>query len=244
MTEIICSNCGAKSTTKNEICDSCGQKLVEKVEKSKKEKSPEKEKKASKKEIKRVIVSKDDWEEHREKIEGERATPKRQARIPQQVFCPECGKAHESESKFCQYCGYDLEAAILRYKNKRLPIKYDVDEERPRRAKAGVYVLVYLVVLTMSAIVVGLGVFTFGRNSDKIWGYVLFGLAVIVYIIVYFLSYPYLPSRSGCYGSGYRSSSCSSSSCDACGDACGGACQNCDACGGECQDCGDCFDCL
>ena len=41
-----------------------------------------------------------------------------------ELYCANCGKVHESESKFCEYCGFDLKEAILRFKQRRLPIKY------------------------------------------------------------------------------------------------------------------------
>ena len=50
-----------------------------------------------------------------------------------ELFCANCGKVHESESKFCEYCGFDLKEAILRFKQKQLPIKYD--ESLPSQQK-------------------------------------------------------------------------------------------------------------
>ena len=39
------------------------------------------------------------------------------------IFCPNCGKKHTINNKFCEYCGTNLGEAILRYKQKHLPIK-------------------------------------------------------------------------------------------------------------------------
>ena len=39
--------------------------------------------------------------------------------------CPECGKAHNSEARFCFFCKADLEEAILEYKEKHLPIRFE-----------------------------------------------------------------------------------------------------------------------
>lgn len=36
-----------------------------------------------------------------------------------ELFCTKCGKLHESESEFCEYCGYDLKEAIRRFKEKK-----------------------------------------------------------------------------------------------------------------------------
>jgi hypothetical protein len=39
--------------------------------------------------------------------------------------CTKCRKLHESEAKFCYFCGEDLEDAILEYKEKHHPIKFE-----------------------------------------------------------------------------------------------------------------------
>ena len=39
--------------------------------------------------------------------------------------CPKCGKPHESEARFCYFCKTDLEDAILEYKEKHLPIRFE-----------------------------------------------------------------------------------------------------------------------
>ena len=45
-----------------------------------------------------------------------------------EVFCPKCGKIHKSISKYCEYCGEDLEFVILKFKQQNLPIKYQIEE--------------------------------------------------------------------------------------------------------------------
>ncbi len=40
------------------------------------------------------------------------------------LFCPKCGSKHDTNDKYCQYCGEDLEEIILEYKSKKLPIRY------------------------------------------------------------------------------------------------------------------------
>ena len=39
--------------------------------------------------------------------------------------CTKCRKPHESEAKFCFFCGADLEEAILEYKQQHLPVKFE-----------------------------------------------------------------------------------------------------------------------
>ena len=39
------------------------------------------------------------------------------------LFCPNCGKQHNTPERYCSFCGEDLSEAILQYKNKRLPVK-------------------------------------------------------------------------------------------------------------------------
>lgn len=43
------------------------------------------------------------------------------------IFCSKCGEKHTSDGKFCKHCGNDLEQTILRYKQKKLPIRF-IDE--------------------------------------------------------------------------------------------------------------------
>ena len=44
-----------------------------------------------------------------------------------ELYCPKCGKKHDSANKHCQYCGEDLEFIILKLKQKHLPIKYQIE---------------------------------------------------------------------------------------------------------------------
>ena len=120
MVEVTCSNCGKKFSRKRKYCDNCGHQFPEvSVLESKTDKDSEREKTS---EIKPVVISKEEWEEHRETSKADQPPVKQDKR---NLYCTSCGKLHESESKFCQYCGYDLESAILRFKGKRLPIKFD-----------------------------------------------------------------------------------------------------------------------
>ena len=47
------------------------------------------------------------------------------------LYCPNCGKLHESAEKFCMFCGDNLESLILEYKNQRLPVK--IENTAPQR---------------------------------------------------------------------------------------------------------------
>ena len=209
---------------------------------------PAKKKKDSEKEIKRVVVSREEWEKHRESVEGEKPSDKRDHR---HVYCPSCGKIHETESKFCEYCGEDLEAVILKFKTKRLPIKYDVEvdriqPERPRKARN--YVLLYLLFLTLISFTIWMGVYAFNQIQHKIWAYFMFGFLVLISVISYIIFYPYLPNRRRwCYDSpSYSSSQCfrsSSRTYRGCGGRDCNACEGCEACGGAFQGCGDCGEC-
>lgn len=49
--------------------------------------------------------------------------------------CTRCRKPHESEAKFCYFCGEDLEDAILEYKEKHLPIKFEKTILSPPKEK-------------------------------------------------------------------------------------------------------------
>ena len=40
-------------------------------------------------------------------------------------LCTNCGKLHKSSGKHCEFCGTNLEDEILKYKEKKLPIKYE-----------------------------------------------------------------------------------------------------------------------
>ena len=42
-----------------------------------------------------------------------------------EIFCSNCGKIHKTAEKQCEYCGTDLADKILRYKESKLPIKYE-----------------------------------------------------------------------------------------------------------------------
>ncbi|MHA1667858.1 MAG: zinc-ribbon domain-containing protein [Candidatus Heimdallarchaeaceae archaeon] len=42
--------------------------------------------------------------------------------------CPKCEEIHDINSRYCSYCGYDLEPYIISFKNKHLPIHLDGGE--------------------------------------------------------------------------------------------------------------------
>ncbi|MHA1200544.1 MAG: zinc-ribbon domain-containing protein [Candidatus Heimdallarchaeaceae archaeon] len=41
------------------------------------------------------------------------------------IFCPSCGKEHQTNDRYCTYCGADLENVILKFKGERLPVSYN-----------------------------------------------------------------------------------------------------------------------
>ncbi len=51
------------------------------------------------------------------------------------IFCFNCGQKHESQGKYCAYCGTDLEKKILDYKNKNLPIRYEYRQPKEEYQK-------------------------------------------------------------------------------------------------------------
>ena len=38
--------------------------------------------------------------------------------------CPNCNEIHETNSRYCSNCNFDLEQDILRFKNRHLPIHF------------------------------------------------------------------------------------------------------------------------
>ena len=47
-----------------------------------------------------------------------------------ELFCPKCGSKHDTNDRYCQYCGEDLEDVIVQYKSKQLPVRYQNDTVR------------------------------------------------------------------------------------------------------------------
>ena len=43
----------------------------------------------------------------------------------EELKCIKCGNVHQTSSNFCDFCGEDLEEAILEYKERNLPIQYN-----------------------------------------------------------------------------------------------------------------------
>ena len=46
-----------------------------------------------------------------------------------ELFCTKCSKLHESQSEFCEYCGYDLKVAIQRFKEREELVKIKNTED-------------------------------------------------------------------------------------------------------------------
>ncbi len=158
------------------------------------------------------------------------------------IFCSKCGNLHETEGKFCKNCGEDLEGAILRYKQKHLPINYEnaskippnMDEEtyRKQKAKAERREKTQLVfaILTLCTGISLLLVIIFAN-----WANQIFISLTILIGLVFLISIVTTASLSG-KRTGRRSTGCGGSDCSGCGD-CGGCdCADC-ASGCDCSGC-------
>jgi hypothetical protein len=182
-----------------------------------------------------------------------------------EIFCPNCGQAHKSEGKFCEYCGNNLEKVILQFKQDQMPIKYrsadrvqtyqqgPVSEpaDRPERVARGrksnslsIFSLIFFGVAVILIILYNIGFL--GFLGDMIL-YVIVGVFGFIFILLALISSAVNPRRryrsSACYGPCY----CSGNECDVCAD-CASGCDSCDCgdcgdCGGGCGDCGDCGGC-
>ncbi len=53
------------------------------------------------------------------------------------LHCVSCGKVHNSNNRYCEFCGYDLEDEILRFKQKQLPIKYENSKTSQKASEEG-----------------------------------------------------------------------------------------------------------
>ncbi len=42
-----------------------------------------------------------------------------------ELKCTNCGEAHTSNDRHCSFCGEDLGEAILKYKEKQLPVTFN-----------------------------------------------------------------------------------------------------------------------
>ncbi|MHA1258531.1 MAG: zinc ribbon domain-containing protein [Candidatus Heimdallarchaeaceae archaeon] len=54
-----------------------------------------------------------------------------------EIYCPECGAKHDSDKRFCENCGKDLEEVILKHKGKKLPIQYSTADKEGSQEKSG-----------------------------------------------------------------------------------------------------------
>ena len=184
------------------------------------------------------------------------------------VYCPNCGKAHEKNGRYCENCGNDLEEVIIRYKQRRLPIKYknegpskgtkpeepsriytqgpsDIgpsDIKKPPRRKRTTALSVFSILFLIAA--AGLATYVFYFNIFEILWFVLIGVFGFFFILTSIIGSVLRPRRRGfwyncCYG-------CDATGCD-CSGCSGSECSGCGDCGdcGDCGcgDCGDCGDC-
>jgi len=106
MLELICPYCSNVNTSSEKYCSFCGQKLED----------------ANKK----INIGQDSqdveiYDQTKQKV-VQRITVTPEI-LMENFVCPKCRKPHNSEAKFCFHCNQDLEAAIIEYKEKQLPIK-------------------------------------------------------------------------------------------------------------------------
>ena len=142
-----------------------------------------------------------------------------------EIFCPSCGKEHQSNNRYCTYCGADLENVILKFKEKQMPVSYNngktgrvqvvgTDPEsyhgptkRVPRRRTKNSLGVFTVILIMALVAVGViywnnpSVFEFGGYvASEIFMYIMIGLGVL-----FFLSFLPMMVASNRYRSGGRS---------------------------------------
>jgi len=156
------------------------------------------------------------------------------------IFCSKCGHLHETEERYCENCGEDLEGAILRYKQRHLPIKYEnaskippnIDEEtyKKQKAKAERREKTQLVfaILTLCSGIGLLLVIIFANWANQIFVSltILIGLIFLISLIT---AASLSGKRTGRTGTGY--SGCDCSGCDCSGCDCGDCASGCDCSG-------------
>ncbi|MHA1218589.1 MAG: hypothetical protein ACTSO5_07900 [Candidatus Heimdallarchaeaceae archaeon] len=162
------------------------------------------------------------------------------------IFCSKCGEKHTTDGQFCKHCGNDLESTILRYKQKKLPIKFN-DEHitQPHITSQDPHALpvpkkqrkVAITVLRLSSVLLLLTfilLISFARTYEIWYSAILgtIGVLTLISIITISVISPSRASRTGCW----------SSDCSGCGDCGGCSCADCTSdCGGcDCGDCGGC----
>jgi predicted nucleic acid-binding Zn ribbon protein len=182
------------------------------------------------------------------------------------VYCPNCGKAHEKNGRFCENCGNDLEEVILRYKRRHLPIKYqqegpakgvkpeessrvytqgpsDIgpsDIDKPPRRKRTTALSIFSILFLITA--AGLAAYVISMDILELWGFVLIGVFGVLFLLTSITSSVLRPRRRGfwyncCYGCD-ADCGCSGSECSGCSDCGDCGCGDCGDCGG--CDCGGC----
>ena len=155
------------------------------------------------------------------------------------IFCPNCGKKHTINNKFCEYCGNNLGEAILRYKQKHLPIKYQQSstpkpylqaptkgiEKRPR--KKVVYITTILLLIFLTLAIATISIASYLRITDP-WIFIMAGVFGILFIISLAVRSSFRPRRRGGSCSGGSGCDCGGSDCSGCD------CSGCDCGGFDC----------
>ena len=124
------------------------------------------------------------------------------------IYCPQCGKLHESEGKFCEYCGYDLEDVILQYKDKRLPVRFQYEppptqplppgqtiDTKPRKEFGKTRWFISIIVL-----LIFIGLITFASLSGvPIFISIILGILIYAGFLIGMITGPRRSVGAGCY---------------------------------------------
>lgn len=161
------------------------------------------------------------------------------------IFCPNCGEKHTTNNKFCETCGADLGEAILRYKQRHLPITYqqgitpqpnlqETTNGLVKKPRKKAFTITSILVLIFLILTISFLVFAYNMDYYETWTFITAAVFGSLFVISLIIRSAIRPRR----GVGTCSGSSSSSSCD-----CGGSdCSGCDGCDCSGCDCGG-FDC-
>ncbi|MBY9001515.1 MAG: zinc-ribbon domain-containing protein [Candidatus Heimdallarchaeota archaeon] len=147
------------------------------------------------------------------------------------IFCSNCGEKHTTSSKFCENCGTDLGEAILRHKQKHLPIKYvqslppkpDSQEsinEKRKIPKQKVSTIAFILSIIFLIVAIFLLFIANRMDINESWIFILAAVFGSLFLISLIIHSAFNPKRSGiCSGC----SGCSGTECSGCGGCdCGG----------------------
>lgn len=109
------------------------------------------------------------------------------------IFCPNCGKKHTINNKFCEYCGTNLGDAILRYKQKHLPINYQQSitpkpylqestngkEKNPRRTIVIITSILLFIFLILAISTISIAYY---RDIYELWIFIMSGVFGLLFL--------------------------------------------------------------